>query len=312
VLYDALTPEAASTALAALGQRVAPAAVEVVRRDEKWMARLAGGLLAWFAATPSGLAALGIERRVLRALAARCRFAAPRLLAESPDGAVDVRVSVPGAHDTYAVCDQLRAHPAAAARVGATLGALVAEWHTHVGAADVAAGVPHRPSWPEPRAWVRDRLPRVVADPALHAAADAVMAGYEAALDATPEGDRALVHTDLGLHNISIDVGTLEVYGVFDWETACWADRHLDFRYFTFDLPHDALLDAALTAYEAAARRPLSRPRIYLYNAACAVGYLAFRDGVPPNAVWCGRTLAEDLHWARHAIARVAATHADR
>jgi aminoglycoside phosphotransferase (APT) family kinase protein len=131
------------------------------------------------------------------------------------------------------------------------------------------------------------------------------MARYEAALHATPEDDRVLVHTDLGLHNVSIDAGTLMVRGVFDWESSCWADRHLDFRYLTFDLSHDALLDAAITAYEVATGRRLSRTRVHLYNAACAIGYLAFRDGIPADVVWCGRTLEEDLHWTRHAIARL-------
>lgn len=308
MLYDALTPAVAGAALAALGQRVAPEALRLVRRDAKWMVRVPGGLLAWFAATPDGLAALGVERGVLRTLAARCpSVAVPRVVAESPDGAVDVRVPVPGRHDSDAVHRRLRDDPAAAARVGAAVGALVAAWHTAVSEADLAVPLPRVPGWPEPRAWVRARLPRVVDDPALHAAADAVMARYEAARDATSESDRTLVHTDLGLHNISIDARTLAVHGVFDWDGACWADRHFDFRYLTVDPADDALLDAAIAAYEPATGRRLSRPRIHLYNAACAVGYLAFRDGVAPDAAWCGRTLAEDLRWTRHAIARAGA-----
>jgi hypothetical protein len=43
------------------------------------------------------------------------------------------------------------------------------------------------------------------------------------------------------------------------------------------------MLDAALRIYEPAVERSLNRTRIRLYNAACAIGYLAFRAGVPPE-----------------------------
>jgi hypothetical protein len=46
------------------------------------------------------------------------------------------------------------------------------------------------------------------------------------------------------------------------------------------------------------------RPAL-LYNAACAVTFLAFRADREPEERWCGRTLAEDLHWSKLAIARV-------
>jgi aminoglycoside phosphotransferase (APT) family kinase protein len=300
----ALTPESASVALAALGQRVEPQTLDPVRRDGRWMVQLPDGLMAWFAADPDGFEAMRTERRVLRTLESCCpRLTVPRVIAESSDGAIDVRLAVPGSHDAFAVYARLRDDPSAATSVGTALGTLVAEWHRGVGALDVTS-LPEVPAWPKPRAWVRERLPRVVDDHVLHAAADAVMARYEAAIRETTEDERALVHTDLGLHNVSIDVDSLAVRGVFDWESACWADPHLDFRYFTFDLQHDALLDSALIAYEAATGRRLSRERVHLYNGACAVGYLAFRDGVSPDAVWCGRTLAEDLHWTRLAVAR--------
>jgi aminoglycoside phosphotransferase (APT) family kinase protein len=306
-LHEALTPEHACQALAELGFRLSPADVHLVPRDGRWLVRLPGGRLAWFAATAAGLAAMQTERRVLRVLKERCGFAAPRVLAASADGGVDVRAMVPGVHDTRAVYARVRREPEAARRVGAALGAILADLHTRAGAADVAGWLPRRPGWPEPRGWICDRLPRVVDHRGLRAEADAVIAEYEELLDRTPPDDRVLVHADLGLHNVSVDAATLRVHGVFDWESACWADRHLDFRYLVFDTAHDALLEAALAVYEPAAGRPVSRERVLLYNAACAVCYLAFRAGVPPEQSWCGRTLAEDLHWTRHAIARLRA-----
>lgn len=306
-LHEALTPEHACRALAELGFQLSPADVHLVPRDGKWVVRLPAGRLAWFATTAAGLAAMKTERRVLRVLEERCGFAAPRVLAESADGSIDVRAMVPGVHDTWAVYARVRQEPEAARRVGAALGAILADLHTRVGAADVSGWLPRRASWPEPRAWILDRLPQVVDDRELRAEADAVIGEYEELQGRIHPHDRVLVHTDLGLHNVSIDAATLRVNGVFDWESACWADRHLDFRYLVFDAAHDALFEAALAVYEPATGCRVSRERVLLYNAACAISYLAFRAGVPPEQTWCGRNLAEDLHWTRHAIARVRA-----
>ncbi len=65
------------------------------------------------------------------------------------------------------------------------------------------------------------------------------------------------------------------------------------------------MLDAALEVYEPAVGRRLDRDRIRLYNAECAIGYLAFRSGAAPDQKSCGRTLAEDLRWVRTARAKL-------
>jgi hypothetical protein len=67
----------------------------------------------------------------------------------------------------------------------------------------------------------------------------------------------------------------------------------------------DPMLDAALAVYEPALGLRLSRERIALYNTACAVSFLAYRDGIPADRLWCGRTLAKDLAWTQTALARV-------
>jgi Ser/Thr protein kinase RdoA (MazF antagonist) len=300
--YDSLTPGEARDALAALGVRLSPDEVRLERRDGRWLARLPGERLAWFAMTEAVRASMATERRLLRVLAERCRFAVPRVLAEAPDGGVDVRTMVPGVCDPLAVYARVRDDAEAAARLGAGIGAVLAELHTAVGAAEVAEWLPSRPSWPEPRAWIAERLPRVVPDAELHARADEVMARHEALPVA--EADRALVHADLGFHNLGVDPETLAVRGVFDWETACWADRHLDFRHLAA-AELRPLMDAALAVYEPATGRTLSRERIALHNASIAVCHLAFRDGVAPDVRWAGRTLDEDLAWTRASIARV-------
>jgi len=118
------------------------------------------------------------------------------------------------------------------------------------------------------------------------------------------EGDRVLVHGDIGFHNIAVDPETCDVLGVFDYKDAAWADRHHDFRYLLLDVERDDMLEAALAVYQPAAGRTLSRARIALSNAASAASFLAFRDGVPPDQPSCGRTLEQDLMWTRSAIDR--------
>jgi len=65
-------------------------------------------------------------------------------------------------------------------RLGAAVGAMLAQQHARISAADVAGWLPHQPSWPESHEWIRERLVRVVDDRKLLADADAVMAAYEA------------------------------------------------------------------------------------------------------------------------------------
>jgi len=95
-----------------------------------------------------------------------------------------------------------------------------------------------------------DRLPAVVADPPLVARADAVMEAYESI--PVSEGDRVLVHGDLGPHNLAVDPKSFALRGVFDYSAAAWADRHHDFRYLLLVPGREDLLEAAREAIERA------------------------------------------------------------
>jgi aminoglycoside phosphotransferase (APT) family kinase protein len=225
-----------------------------------------------------------------------------RVLLEDAAGEFDVRAMVPGVSDPWRVYAEVRDSVELAGRLGRALGAILAEQHARISAADVAGWLPRRPSWPESRDWVRARLVRVVDDPKLLADADAVMRAYEAV--PILETDRVLVHTDVGFHNLGIDPASRDVYGLFDYDGAAWADRHHDFRYLVFDLDRDELLDAALSVYEPVVGHEIQRERVRLYNAACAITFLAYRVGTGPEERSCGRTLEEDLRWSRHAIVR--------
>ena len=276
--------------------------MRVEAREERWVVHLPGQRLAWFAASEQGRRRLITERRVLRLLEARCRFGAPRVLLEDSAREFDVRAMVPGVSDPWRVYAEVRDSVELAGRLGRVLGAILAEQHTRISAADVAGWLPRQPRWPESRDWIRERLVRVVDDPKLVAAADVVMSLYEAVpiLDA----DRVLVHTDVGFHNLGIDPASRDVYGLFDYDGAAWADRHHDFRYLVFDRDRDDLLDATLSVYEPLVGHKIAHERVRLYNAACAITFLAYRVGTHPEERSCGRTLSEDLRWSRHAIAR--------
>jgi hypothetical protein len=300
--FPTLTPDVACHALATLGLDVSPAQIRIEAREERWVARLPGDRLAWFAASSEGLRRLIAERRVLQLLAQRCTFVAPRVLLEDASGAIDVRTLVPGLAEPWRLYDEVRDDPQLAVRLGSALGVVLAQQHMRIVEHDVGTWLQQSPRWPFARTIIAERLPRVVDDLDLHADADAIMAAYERVTVAP--SDRVLVHTDLGLHNLAIDPRTRELTGVFDYDDAAWADRHHDFRYLALDVEHDSLLDAAIASYEPLVGRKVQRGRVLLYNAACAITFLADRVGTRPDERPCGRTLDEDLRWVHQAIAR--------
>jgi aminoglycoside phosphotransferase (APT) family kinase protein len=213
---------------------------------------------------------------------------------------------VPGTADPWTVYAEIRDDASRSVQLGAAIGAILAEQHSRISASDVRDWLPAAPSWPEPRDWISERLPSVIDDADLIARTRYVMEAYESvSLD---EADRALVHTDVGFHNLGIDPQSFALLGIFDYDGAAWADRHHDFRYLVFDLDRYELLEAATSVYEPVVGCSIRRDRVLLYNAACAISYLAYRAGTEPEERSCGRTLAEDLQWSKHAIAKALTT----
>lgn len=300
--FEALTPEIACELLRAAGVSLVPSAVRVEPREERWLVRLPGQRVAWIAASESGRSRMQTERRVLRLLQERCSFLTPRVVLESEDGDLDLRAMVPGSSDARRIYNEVGNNAELAVALGTAIGAILAEQHMRIRAEDIAGWLPGRPTWPEPRAWIVERLRGVLDDPRLIARATAVIDAYED-VDVS-ESDRVLVHTDVGFHNLGIDPQSHVVHGIFDYDGAAWADRHHDFRYLVFDRDQDELLEAALDVYEPRTGRRIDRERVLLYNAACAITFLAYRAGTKPEERSCGRTLAEDLRWSTHAIAR--------
>lgn len=294
-----MSPAEACAALREAGLDLRPDEITLDAREDRWLARLPGNRMAWFPANGQGRTRLAADRRLLRLLADRCRFRVPRILYESEAG-FDLRAAVPGPCDPFALHARIAVDRAAARRLGHALGLVLAEQHGRIARRDVAGWLRDRVPWPEPAGWIRERLPEVTGDASLLARIDRVLDSLEALL--VPEGDRALVHGDLGVHNIAIDPATGDLQGVFDYDGAAWDDRHHDFRYFVFDHDGEDLLEAAIAAYEPAVGRGIDRRRVRLYNAASAICYLAYRRGVAADVRHCGRTLAEDLAWVRKAV----------
>jgi hypothetical protein len=214
-----------------------------------------------------------------------------------------VRAKVTGFCDPWGVFARVQQDGKLAARVGRAVGGILAEQHTRIVLQDVDPWLPRQVAWPQPSEWISERVSHVVTDSSLVRDINEVLAMYDGF--AIEERDRVLAHADVGLHNLAFEPATLEVCGVFDYDSAAWVDRHHDFRYLVFDLDRWEMLEAAIAQYEAAVELRLSRWRILLYNAVCACCYLAHRLGVAPEEKCCGRTLVEDLAWTRWAIKRV-------
>jgi hypothetical protein len=297
-----LTPETATALLHAAGIACAAEDVQVIARDERWAVPIGGDRIAWFPASELGSTRLVIERRVLSLIAERCSFQAPRPLFVSPCG-LDVRQMVPGQCDPWGLFHRCQVDPRLTQKIGRAIGAILVEQHTRIGEADVAGWLPQRASWPLAGDWIRERLPLVVDDDGFLRAMADVIERYEAV--AIRADDRVLIHGDVGLHNLALDPESDTVNGIFDYDSAAWTDRHHDFRYLLFDVGREDMLDAALRVYESATGRPIDRNRVRLYNAACAISFLAFRAGTPADEKSCGRTLGEDVRWVRTALAKL-------
>jgi len=296
-----ITGENASFALREAGLDLSPAQLRVEAREDRWLVSLPGGRLAWFAANARGRERLQLERRILRLLSERCSFQVPRILFESCQG-WDVRAAVPGLCDPWGLYRRTLTDTPLARRIGSAIGSILVERHTRIARSDFIGWLPTQPAWPEPSDRIKRRLPDVIDDRRLLAEIDHALKMYDGVVALAD--DHVLVHGDLELHNIAVDPETIEIQGVFDYDGADWAGRHHDFRYLLFDHRQEDALEAALAVYESALERTLSRHRIRLYNAVCAISFLAFRLGVPPEHS-CGRTLTEDVDWVRGALSRL-------
>jgi len=260
--FAVLTPAAACRALREAGFAHRAEALRIDAREERWAVSLPDGRIAWFPGSEAGAMRLAVERRVLGLLSRRCSSPVPESLFVS-NSSFDVRRMVPGRCDPWGLYRRCQADRQLAQKIRRAIGQILVEQHTRIVEADAVGWLRQHVPWPETGAWIGERLPRVIDDRGLIRSLADVIEEYEGV--AVNPADRALVHGDLGLHNLALDQADA-VNGVFDYDGAAWADRHHDFRYLLFDVERDDMLDAALRIYEPAVTRSLDRNRIRLYN----------------------------------------------
>ena len=135
--WSFLTKEAACNALREAGLDLTPAELRSEAREDRWAVSLPGEQMAWFPANTGGRRRLSTERRVLRLLADRSTFSAPRVLFESASG-YDVRAIVSGLFDPWGLYERTRTDTALARRIGRAIGAMLVEQHARIGSHDVA------------------------------------------------------------------------------------------------------------------------------------------------------------------------------
>lgn len=297
-----LTSSQAACILSDLGVDVSSDDLRLERRDDRWLIKWPGERIAWIAASEFAVARLQRERQILRTLQGRVPFELPIVIAQTGDGASQLRTWIQGIVDPRAVHRRVVMDPDFALKLGRSLGRAIAAIHMQDVDEFLKALLPRVPDLPTSCDEFFDKLLRVVDDPAIHAGAQSVMTSYLDILESLSVEPRALVHGDLGFHNLVLSQDMSRIKCIIDWESACWFDPHLDFRYLLADFDHLTLFDAAVTGYEQSGGSRINRHRVVLYNAVSALGFVAHRDGVPPDVKWCGRTLAEDVAWTHRAL----------
>lgn len=243
--------------------------------------------VAWVALTAEATARLAIERMVLQALAGRLPVSIPSSVVHRDRVCVRTRVSGRSGlqHHRRAVDDH-----AVGEAWARQFGMLFATVHTALSAealeALIAAGLPTRP------AVDLDDVRRGAA--ALSSIkAQRLVDSYE------PGGDRTFLHGDLGSHNVVVD-GQGHIVGLYDFDEACVADRHHEFRW----LPSygEANLAVALAVYQGKTGVAVDIARVRRVHALAALEQYGWGLRAPEEHRRTRRTLAQTRAWAERAV----------
>jgi aminoglycoside phosphotransferase (APT) family kinase protein len=114
-----------------------------------------------------------------------------------------------------------------------------------------------------------------------------------------PGEDRAFLHGDLGSHNVVVD-GQGHIVGLYDFDEACVADRHHEFRW----LPSygEANMAVALAIYREKTGIAVDVPHVRRVHALAALEQYGWGLRDPEEHRRTRRTLAQTRAWAECAV----------
>ena len=268
--FEPVTPETVSTALRSLaGLTIPPGEVRLERRHGRWIARLPDNGLALVVDNASAAARLAREAKLLRLLGSRVSFGLPSVLFDGPS--LQVRGLVPGAQIGGEERERDFAARPQAMRLADDLGGALGQLHRALTREEAEEFGPACVDMLPSGDVLRARLEGKLADPTTASAFDRLL-GLYSAYEPRAE-DIVLAHCDLWAGNMAVDPDTGALRGLFDFDDAGLADRHLDFMYFhSFG---DAFTRRALAAYAAEGGQSASWERVAIFHAVAAFAALA-------------------------------------
>jgi aminoglycoside phosphotransferase (APT) family kinase protein len=271
---ESVTPETVSAALRSrAGLNIPPSEIRLEQRHGRWIVRLPDNGLALVADTPSAAARLAREAKLLQLLGSRVSFGLPSIQYDGPG--LQVRSLVPGTQIGGEGRERDFAARPQAMRLANDLGNALAQLHGALTRKEAEEfGLANIDTLPTADA-LRGRLDGKLPEPVTANAFDRLLDLYRAY--EPREDDIVLAHADLWSGNMAVDSETGALKGLFDFDDAGLADRHVDFMYFhSFG---DEFARRALSAYTAKSGRHASWECVATYHAVAAFAALADMRG---------------------------------
>ena len=293
--FDALAvgaPVSRAVALAIRAGVDAPV-VRAEARDERVVIEFPAHI-AWVALGTSASARLRLEDAVLRVLRGRLPVAIPMPILASEEVCLRTKVSGQSGLEFH---QSVMKDPALGAAYAVEIGTLCAAIHSALPGSEVdalvAAGLPTTP--------VLDlddvlRAARAFGEPRAGRAL-ALVDSYQAR--SVTRTDCTFLHGDLGSHNLIVDDDG-RISGLFDFEEACFGDRHHEFRW----LPSfgEDFMARAFAAYQQEKDAIVDVDRVRRLHALIAMAQLGWGLRAPDQHHRTGRTVAETRHCAERAV----------
>jgi aminoglycoside phosphotransferase (APT) family kinase protein len=275
--------------------------VQCLSRTGRFVAKLSDGRMAFIAKGEAGLEAMNRESILLDVLNRKVQFSVPQVADSSADGSIQIRHPVLGSTDLPSWTTRFYQDLTFRRESLFALTDMLAELHQNL-EAEASSLAPSTRSWSPTLENARERLSRVITSDRQRSAYVRHLEQYQA-LEINLD-QRVLCHGDVGFHNIAYDPKTYRITGLFDFYDASYAEPEVDLRYLVTnsDKASIELLNLLIERYNQKASFVVTFKRVMFYNALSAIAFLANRDGVSSETVWCGRTFDEDVAWVDWAL----------